>query len=351
MNEKRKILICPLDWGLGHATRCIPVIRELLKKECEVSIASSGDALALLKKEFPELAFHELTGYRPYYSGSGSLAMSLVRQLPKFMRAIRREHEEIDKIVRQESFALVISDNRYGCWSSRVPTVLITHQVNIKAPAWLSGIVNFVNRRRIKKFSACWIPDWEGTDSLSGELSAAPGIAVSYLGALSRFCNLEPVRMKYDILAIISGPEPQREIFETLVRTELKKLGKKALLVRGLPAQADGWIDGSVEEVNHLGARDLNRAILESQVILSRPGYSTIMDLSRLEKKAIFVPTPGQPEQEYLGKELMKKKITLCVQQNELNIESALIEVVPYTGFTGNHPDNRLRTVLDKILP
>ena len=350
MKEKKKILICPLDWGLGHATRCIPIIRELIRRECEVRIASSGDALALLKKEFPEHTFYELTGYRPYYAASASLMMPLAFQMPKFINAIRREHTEIDKITGSDKMDLIISDNRYGCWSSRVPSVLITHQLNIKVPGWLSGLVNSANRRRILKFSACWIPDWEGDNSLSGELSANPGFPVSYLGPLSRFHKMDTVRSKYEILAIVSGPEPQREIFEILVRNELKKSGKRALLVRGIPPQTNRKMDRSVEEVNHLTAEEMNRAILESEIIISRPGYSTIMDLATLEKKAIFIPTPGQPEQAYLGKELMKKKIALCLQQDNLNIEQALKDSQSYAGFSGHRADNLLTRALDKVL-
>ena len=228
--------------------------------------------------------------------------------------------------------------------------MLITHQLNIKVPGWLSGLVNSANHRRIKKFSACWIPDWEGENSFSGELSANPGFPVSYLGPLSRFHWMDPVKNKYEMLAIISGPEPQRTIFEILLRTELRKSGKKALLVRGIPPLTDRKREGSMEEVNHLAAGEMNQAILESEIIISRPGYSTIMDLATLKKKAIFIPTPGQPEQAYLGKELMKKKIALCLPQDNLNIEQALKDSLSYSGFAGYHADDLLTRALDKVL-
>ncbi len=350
MIEKKKILICPLDWGLGHATRCIPIIRELLTRGCEVKVASSGDALALLKSEFPALSFYEITGYRPFYGSSKWFALSLALQIPKFSRAIRREHEEIGKIVQQEAIEVIISDNRYGCWSAEVPAILITHQINIKAPRLLSRMVNSVNRRWIGKFTSCWVPDREGANSLAGDMSANPGIDINYIGPLSRFSRREPLNTKYEVLAIISGPEPQRKIFETLVRHELKKSGKKALMVRGLPQLNERTNDGMLEEVAHLTADKLNQVILESEMIISRPGYSTIMDLAALGRKAVFVPTPGQPEQEYLGKELMARKIAFCVSQGKFTLDHALSESIHYTGFENHSGDHLLQTALDKLL-
>src|SRR6185436_6129983 len=159
VKERKKVLVCPLDWGLGHATRVLPVIQELIQRNCDVAVATSGPALALLRKEFPALHYYRITGYEPTYSSSGSLVWSLATQLPKFVRTIRIEHEEIESIVWQDGFQVVISDNRYGCWSTKVPSVIITHQLNILAPSVLSGIVNFVNRLQIRKFSTCWVPD------------------------------------------------------------------------------------------------------------------------------------------------------------------------------------------------
>ena len=350
MKEKKKILICPLDWGLGHATRCIPIIQELLTRGCEVRIASSGHALALLKNEFPDLVFYTLTGYRPFYSTSASLIIPLALQMRKFVSAIKSEHVELAAIIRQDGIEMVISDNRFGCWSSIVPCVMITHQLNIQLPNWLSWAVNAVNRRYIKKFSACWIPDWQGANSLSGELSANPTFPVDYLGPVSRFHKLDGVKKKYDILAIISGPESQRTIFETIVRKELKKSGKHALLVRGLPDFVERKTEGNLEEVNHLNSQELNQAILESEIILSRPGYSTVMDLAKLGRRAIFIPTPGQTEQEYLGKELMRKKIAYNATQARFDLAEAMKASQDFTGFGPQDSNNLLQMAFDKLL-
>jgi uncharacterized protein (TIGR00661 family) len=353
--ERKKVLICPLDWGLGHATRVIPIMQELIRRGCEVAVATSGPALSLLKKEFPDLHYYRITGYEPSYSPSGSLIWSLALQLPRFVRTIQIEHEEIESIVWQDGMEVVISDNRYGCWSTAVPSVMITHQLNIQAPRLLSRTVNFVNRLLIGKFQTCWVPDWEGKDSLAGDLSVSNGLPVKYIGPLSRFQVTVPVASgpaakTYEILALVSGPEPQRKILENLLRVQLKKRGRPALLVCGLPEENIRKAEGSIEEVSHLHSAELNRVIQESEMVISRPGYSTIMDLARLGKKAIFIPTPGQTEQEYLGDSLMAKRIALCVRQDTFDLERALKQSLYYDGFEAYRDDQPLQKALDALL-
>ena len=341
MQQKKRILICALDWGLGHATRCIPVIEELLKGNHEVFVASSGSALALLKNEFPNLTFFTLTGYRPYYF-SRSAILAVVLQFPKFLNAVWREHAEVDSVVTTHRIDAIISDNRYGCWSLRIPSVFITHQLTLQTP-FFSGLVNFLHRKIIRNFSDCWVPDVAGRNSLAGNLSAHGKQKIRYIGHLSRFHCIESALPKYELLALISGPEPQRTTFETLVRRELMKSGKKAMMVKGIPDSGDKRIHGDLDEISHLGARDMNRAIAESRIIISRPGYSTIMDLAKLGKRAVFVPTPGQTEQEYLGMRLMKNEIALSVPQHKFDLTAALRDEVHFRGF-GQGSENTLLT-------
>ena len=146
MAAPKRILICPLDWGLGHATRCIPVIYSLLERNVEIFIASSGDALELLRQEFPQVSFFELPSYRPAYHSTGFLSMILLKQLPKFKKVIHGEHVALEEIIRKNSIDIVISDNRYGCWSINVRSVIITHQANLLMPkgfGWTSLSVNY----------------------------------------------------------------------------------------------------------------------------------------------------------------------------------------------------------------
>ena len=342
-------MICPIDWGLGHATRSIPIIQELRARGCRVTIASSGPALALLTKEFPDLPAFSLTGYRPFYSSNGSFIGSLFLQIPKFIRTIRAEHQEVEKLILREGIDVVISDNRFGCWSKRVPSIIITHQLRILAPVFLSAMINFMNRRLIRKFSAIWVPDWEGPDGLSGPMVASDGLAVRYIGPLSRLLAIGTFAKKYEVLALISGPEPQREALRNLLQAQIRKSGRPALLVCGLPGQDWTETEGLLTVVSHLPMLELSRAVLESDIVISRSGYSTIMDLAALGGKAIFIPTPGQPEQEYLGRELMAKKIAFCVNQDSFELEEALEQAVHYTGFIQAGKKDYFKKALDSL--
>jgi UDP-N-acetylglucosamine transferase subunit ALG13 len=348
LEQKKRILICPLDWGLGHATRCIPIIEELIKLKCDVYIASDGGALSLLKDEFPALTFLEITGYHPRYT-SRFLILSLVFQLPKFLRTIRKEHREIEAIRKSHRIDFIISDNRYGCWSPEIPSVFITHQLAIQMPMF-SRLINFFIQMKIKNFSACWVPDVAGEQSLAGKLSVNTDLNVVHIGHLSRFQRVTAEQRKYEILAIISGPEPQRTVFEKLIREELSKSGKRAMMVKGIPHSRHRKISGDLDEISHFPAKEMNQVILESDIVISRPGYSTIMDLAKLEKSAVFIPTPGQTEQEYLGKRLMKNEIALSVPQHKFDLEAALRAASRYKGFGSYHQNDLLEKALTTLL-
>jgi uncharacterized protein (TIGR00661 family) len=334
-----KVLITPLDWGLGHATRSIPVITELHLKGYEVIVASSGEALVLLKAEFPQLQFFELPSYRASYSSRVPLILKVFLQLPKFLLVIRKEHNELEAIVKREQIDLVISDNRFGCWTKLVPTVFITHQINIQMPfvlKWTQGIINYFNHRMIRKFNQCWVPDFP-EDRLTGKLTEPGKLKVKFIGMLSRF---KKVRIEespvYDYLAIVSGPEPQRTIFEQKIRLCFSELTGRKILVRGLPGLSEEIVKLSDwDEVCHLKAEKLQQVIEQSKLVICRSGYSSIMDLSVLGKKAMFVPTPGQTEQEYLSDQLMKRGIAYSVKQDSFSCNDLLV-AIDYSGFYGS---------------
>jgi uncharacterized protein (TIGR00661 family) len=342
----KRVLVAPLDWGLGHATRCIPIINCLLEYHCEVMVASSGAALTLLKMEFPALSFFELPAYDPIYSSKNSMIMRTIRQLPKFYKVINNEHRALQRIVRHQKIDILISDNRYGCWSNDVKkSIFITHQLNILMPSgfqWLAPIVNYFNQKSIKKFDCCWVPDHEGVRALTGKLSRHPNLTPRYIGVLSRFGKCLPEQdFRYKLLVILSGPEPQRTILEGILVKQIGDSKLPALLVRGVPGDERVKINDQFEIINFLNSRQLNEAICLSEIIIARSGYSTIMDLATLEKKAILIPTPGQTEQEYLAITLQEKGIALSAPQLNFNLIDALTLVKTFTGFsksTGSEP-------------
>jgi uncharacterized protein (TIGR00661 family) len=354
----KNVLITPLDWGLGHATRCIPIINELLKGNCNVVIGGSGDSLALLKIEFPQLTFISLPAYRPVYPLSGSMVWNMLKQLPKFLSTIKKEHIAIEQLVKSSGIDLIISDNRYGCWSSAVPSVFITHQMNILLPSkfrWLTGIVRKLNFSLIKNFSTCWIPDYPDARNLSGKLMSLGGnahlIKVRYIGPLSRFTKEKAKGTIYDVVCILSGPEPQRTEFEKIVAEQLARSGLKYFMVRGVVSE-HSKPRTTFEGADFLKTSDLQSVIEQSEYVLSRSGYSTIMDLAALGKKAIFVPTPGQTEQEYLAARLRSKGIAWSVSQQEFDMVKEWDRARSYAGFSQFTNDIHLLTeALHEIVP
>ncbi|MFD1314941.1 glycosyltransferase [Namhaeicola litoreus] len=307
----KRILVAPLNWGLGHATRCIPVVGALLEQGFEPVLASDGQALELLKKEFPALVSIELPSYHIKYTKNGNLlALGLLGQSQKIRRAAEKEYNCVDKLVAELKLDGIISDNRFGVYSKKVPSVYITHQLNVPFGVF-TRMASKIHHKLISKFDECWVPDYEGYDNLAGSLSFPPPkkIQIRYIKPLSRFDYKAFVKV-YDILVIISGPEPQRSIFEEKMIEKFKEFDGKVLIVRGILEQDQKreFLD-SIEIVNYMLKEELEAAILRSELIISRSGYTTIMDMEALRSKAFFIPTPGQFEQILLAIHLRKRGI------------------------------------------
>lgn len=341
------VLVAPLDWGLGHATRCIPVINQLLLHQREVIIAGSGPSLSVLQREFPALVSYELPAYDPHYSFSKAMIGKMALQLGKFIRTIKKEHAAIQHIVKERKVQIIISDNRYGCWSPVVnKNIFITHQVNILMPKnfqWLGNILNHFNHRSIKKFDQCWIPDWTGSNNVTGKLSATNKVTVNYIGSLSRFSSPSFMEEKYNILILLSGPEPQRTLLEKIIYDQLIEVKNLTVaVVRGTKTPTALKYPDNTEVINFPSGGELQDVIESSAIVLARSGYSTMMDLARLRKKAIFIPTPGQTEQEYLAKRMEERGIAYFADQDKFVFPEALKKSMRYQGFTGDEFKNDL---------
>jgi uncharacterized protein (TIGR00661 family) len=328
---KHRILVVPLDWGLGHATRCIPVIRELLAQNCEVWLAGEGAQEQLLKTEFPELPFLELPGYRIRYAKTArGLIWKMIQQGPKMQRAIQYEHRWLKKVVTEQGFDAVISDNRYGLYHAAIPSIFITHQLTIKSSwgKWTEKIIQKRNYKYINRFTACWVPDVAEENNLAGELSHPQfklNIPVHYISLLSRFEKKDTAAKKNHLLIVLSGPEPQRSMLEEKIITDISHYNYTATIVRGLPGIPSLLPSTNMLKFyNHLPAAELNAAMQEAEYVISRSGYSTVMDIIALGKKSILIPTPGQTEQEYLGKSLMGKRMAVCISQKNFSLHTVL---------------------------
>lgn len=322
-NMKKRILIAPLNWGLGHATRCIPIINALGIQNFEPVIASDGVALELLRKEFPNLECIELPSYNIKYSKKRAFfKLKLLKDSPKMMKAIKAENKAINSIIETRNIAGIISDNRLGVYNKHVPSVFITHQLQVLSgnTTWLS---TKLHQKIIKRFDECWVPDNKNTPNLSGKLGHINGMpfTIKYIGPLSRF-EKQDRNFRYDVMVLLSGPEPQRSMLEEKLFDEFKSFDGKVLFIKGvIENEQTTATSGSMTICNYMTSDTLEKALNESKLIVSRSGYTTIMDLAKLGKKAFFIPTPGQFEQEYLAKQLSQQGFVPSCKQDEFTLD------------------------------
>ena len=326
----KNILICPLNWGLGHATRCVPIIKRLSNEGHKVIIAADEGPLAFLQKEFPDHEFIKFPGFSPKYSRSNTQVFKMMAAFPGALRDFRRDHKTVESIVKHYNIDTVISDNRFGCWSKNTHSVFITHQLHIQVPRiwkWTTPIIDLFNNSYIKKYDEVWVPDVENEPSLGGKLShpAIKGINTKYIGHLSRFSsdNQDVTEKTNKFLVILSGPEPQRTMFEDIVLKRARDTKDNILILRAKPDSSELLRDvpDNVSMFNHVDDEMFVKLVNSAETIVCRGGYSSLMDLAALGRKAFLVPTPGQTEQEYLAKHLSQKEGWGWCRQNDFRLD------------------------------
>jgi len=356
-----RVLVSPLDWGLGHATRCIPILRALRVAGHEVVIAASGAGLRLLQEEFPDVEAEEFPSYAMRYSRSRFLLpVWLLAQLPLFLFSILRERNRLNHLIQRRGIERVISDGRYGVCTRKVPCVFITHQLCIlpPGPRWLqslfAGPILRLNHRILRGFKEIWVPDFPGEVNLSGMLghprSAWP--EVRYIFPLCRFRSetllwSQPMEAgsagshaggienqdSIEILALVSGPEPQRTVFESLLTRALQNRSGTRVLVRGVPGRSIAGqpkvpqhiMQGKLNVFDHLPGEQISQYLASARRVVCRSGYTSVMELAGMGKTDIlFIPTPGQPEQEYLAEHLSAMGFAVFQTQEHLDLDGEL---------------------------
>lgn len=344
-----RILVCPLDWGLGHATRCIPLVRALSALGHEVRIGAWGGGLELLRSEFPRLECFAFPGYRIRYARRGwAFLPVLLLQAPRILAGLRAENRRLRRELADHPADVVISDGRYGLKVPGIPCILITHQIAFRVPGLIPGrrlaerAALALNLAWLRRFDRVWVPDFSGARSLSGTLGHPPGVTgnLEWIGPLCRFAPGEAAPAAgIDIAAVISGPEPQRSLFESAVRARLSAMGGTRVLVRGLPGKAAGpgleaARPGALTEFDHLPGRELARLFSGASLLIARSGYTTVMELAGLgARAAILVPTPGQSEQEHLAAHLEAAGACVRMEQDSLDPEAGRERAAALPGF------------------
>lgn len=362
------MLVAPLNWGIGHATRMVPLIRALLSMDIDVLLASDGSALAVLQQEFPKLPYQELPSYNIRYAAHQHFTQTILLQLPKIRKAAKAEHRKLKRMVKEFQIDAVISDSRIGLHHPEIPCVFVAHQLFIKmskGKKWLEPLLKRLNLQLIENFNQCWIPDFEHAPNLSGELSHRVSLSkeqFAFIGPLSRLTRVEATE-KTDLLVLLSGPEPQRTLLEKKVIKELAGFNGTVIFARGITDSKENRKISKVDIEktmdtkkvrlhNYLNATEVAQAIAASEFILCRSGYSTLMDLDKTiagtNKKVILVPTPGQTEQEYLASYFQEQGFAFTISQQDFQLDHALAQATNVFKLKNGWPVNNHNTHVDK---
>ncbi len=334
MNSKGNILICPLEWGLGHAARMIPLAGLLSDRGYKVFIGTGEEHFAIFREELPGINFINFPGFRTGYSRFLPQYLHMLAKLPSLLYHSVKEHYDLKQIILDNKIDVVISDNRFGLWNNDITSVYVTHMPRIPFPR-LFRLMEFtgilLHRWVIKRYSLCFIPDLPGSDNLSGRLShniKLPG-NVRYTGILSRFSlaggsgELSKPGLN---TVILSGPEPQRTMLRDKLASVARDRKGKYIFLEGKPGLSSQGKKESDNLVfyNHLAAENMKKLLKESSIIICRSGYSSLMDLVALNRSALVIPTPGQTEQEYLAGYLSAKGWFSTISQGKLNKDTPL---------------------------
>ena len=326
MGNKKKILVAPLDWGIGHAARCIPLIDDLLDQGNEVILAGNGRSIAWLEKRFARLTcLKDIPDYRIQFSAKASISLQLLKQWPRLKHIIQDEHNWLDQVIDAYHIDEVISDNRYGLHSKKIKCSLVTHQLRVHAAWFVAPFANRMIGRLLCPFSEILIPDFENyNDSLSGKLSHPPLQNCRYIGALSRFSPTRKIHTeKATWVGIVSGPEPFRTEFENELFSLFQRIGQPSFILAANPQNHGSVIKGNVTILSHAEDDEFASLVSNATHVIARAGFSTVLDLNALGADATLVPTPGQTEQEYLGQYLSSKKKFKCISQEKMKSLSA----------------------------
>ncbi len=320
----KKILIAPLDWGMGHAARCVSLVKKLQQQNNHFTIACTTQQKQFLQQELNDVEYVDLFGYNINYSNLFPLWVKILLQLPKLCFVVRRENKWLTDYLKGNKIDVVISDNRFGFYHKSVESIFITHQLNIQAPVF-NNMINRINTSFIKKYNTCWIPDYEEKEKrLSGSLSDNNKqlATVEFINPLSRFEKSKFIQRKYDALVLLSGPEPQRSLLEEKLVAAFTNTNYIIALVRGSNIQIEKKIPSNIHIIDMASSEQLQKLFNVTCKIICRSGYSTLMDLHTLDLKALLVPTPGQTEQKYLAIYWKEKFGYAAIEQKNITRES-----------------------------
>jgi len=339
--SNKRIFISPLDWGLGHASRLVPLIAKMAEQGHFILLGTEEKTGAFLKEIYPNIPQVSLKGYGIRYPSQNSMPWKLMMQVPRLGFSIMREYFSLKKIVRDYKIDTVISDSRFGLRHKKTRNFILSHQLRVLYPPklqFLGTLLNRVNRYLLNGFHVCLIPDDE-SHTFSGILSQNTRIKNQrFIGPLSRFCKVEKslTNSSEELVFIFSGPEPQRTIFEQIVIDQLKNTSLSALLISGQPEKSfSQQLAPNIRKVAHLSDSEFAATLKKADIVFSRSGYSSLMDYATLNlKQIVLIPTPGQTEQEYLARKFSLSKNCFSIHQENFSLQNAIESVKSFHGFS-----------------
>jgi uncharacterized protein (TIGR00661 family) len=335
---KTRVFISPLNWGMGHASRIIPVVDYFHTMGYEIILGGSGKSGTLLQSAFPFLPFITLPSFEITYSKKEVLfGFSVIRKMPAFLKTCFMEHRVLNQLISELQIDVVISDNRYGLFSAKAHCIIITHQISPVLPflwRWAELPIFFMLKFMIRRFNECWVPDFKDREiNLTGRLSHKFPLPANtrFIGPISRFSKLsdqvEFEKQTYDMVVVLSGPPPHSEIFADIILRQSLKSRKKILIISGFQDIAAFKYHSNVTVVKHLETTEFRKALLSAKMVICRAGYSAIMDLIALKRTGYIIPTPGQSEQQYLAKHLKNNPLFRCISQQYFDLDK--LTVIP----------------------
>ena len=333
----KKILVAPLDWGLGHAARSVPLIKVLCSKN-DVIIACGPSAYGFLQKELPDLEIIKIDDWRIRYPKHKINFFTILGWIPVMLRNSIHEHRFVKRIIRSRGIDCIVSDNRYGLLYKGLECYIITHQVYPKMPrgfGFLENLGGWIFKRYLSKFNKVLIPDFEDGDNLTGSLAAdrkLPPEKFVRIGILSRFNHSQagtPAFHQIPVLVLMSGQENQRTVLENMLIDALDGCGRNVLFVRGVGDSRAPLVDtDNIKFCNLLSGNELRDALMTAELIICRAGYSTLCDVVALKKRAVIIPTPGQTEQEYLAERLDGKFGFRSISQDDVDFAEKIAKAI-----------------------
>lgn len=356
INAHKRILIAPLDWGMGHTTRCIPIMRYLMQQGHSVLFAGNEWQRNYITETFVGIETIHLDGYNVHYGETSKYFLTnILKQLPRILKTIKNEQSWLINVVQEKNIDAVISDNRYGLHAANIPCVFMTHQLLVQTgfSSIVDNLLRKIHYQYIKPFNNCWVVDVMGVPNLSGKL-AHPKVLpfhAKYIGLLTQLTKPTQNENEEHILVLLSGPEPQRSIFAQLLWKQALNSNHKIIFIEGsAKAQRPEHIPQHITWYGQVTKTWLQPLLEKASVVISRSGYSTLMDLVELNKKAIIIPTLGQTEQEYLAKHLHQQGVYFHAAQKNFNLTAAIeaINSFPFHRLAMGNATHRYQQVLDE---